>query len=216
MKKLNLSGINFWLEADQEKIDFETIDVTKKENKKLIDEEPQYIMEQAIILLPHFPKFFHYNYLCLKNDQNISQAFNETNEDEWFEQAIWYWKDRAWGIGIHIESNEEWSINRTAFRDNGLATYCDINDTLVNKLYFEIIYKDAIEYRKNKNTLPISIVVRNLISQFLKIIHCFFQWMLCMNLCLQKKKLAPTSFFLKLLSSKENMSLFSFISKALT
>lgn len=149
MKKLNLSGINFWLEADQEKIDFETIDVTKKENKKLIDEEHQYIMEEAIILLPHFPKFFHYNYLCLKNDQNISQAFNETNEDEWFEQAIWYWKDRAWAIGIHIESNEEWSSNRTAFRDNGLAAYYDINDTLVNKLYFEIIYKDAIEYRKN-------------------------------------------------------------------
>ena len=39
MKNLNLSGINFWLEADQEKIDFETIDVTKKENKKLIDDE---------------------------------------------------------------------------------------------------------------------------------------------------------------------------------
>lgn len=149
MKNLNLSGINFWLEADQEKIDFETIDVTKKENKKLIDEKPQYIMEQAIILLPHFPKSFHYNYLCLKNDQNISQAFNETNEDEWFEQAIWYWKDRAWSIGIHIESNEEWSSNRTAFRDNGLAAYYDINDTLVNKLYFEIICKDAIEYRKN-------------------------------------------------------------------
>ena len=53
MKNLNLSGINFWLEADQEKIDFETIDVTKKENKKLINEDSQYIMEQAIILLPY-------------------------------------------------------------------------------------------------------------------------------------------------------------------
>lgn len=174
-------------------------------------------MEQAIILVPHFSKSFHYNYLCLKNDQNISQAFNETNEDEWFEQAIWYWKDRAWSIGIHIESNEEWSSNRTAFRDNGLAAYYDINDTLVNKLYFEIIYKDAIEYRKN-------------IEKYLAYIHgsekfdqpvfednsLFFQWMLCMNLCLQKKKLATTSFFLKLLSSEENMSLFSFISKALS
>lgn len=37
MKEINLVGVNFWLEADKRKIDFNVLDVTRNENSKLIN-----------------------------------------------------------------------------------------------------------------------------------------------------------------------------------
>ncbi|MDK7951829.1 hypothetical protein [Lactobacillus paragasseri] len=82
MKEINLVGVNFWLEADKRKIDFNVLDVTRNENSKLINEGSLYVMEKALIIIPSFPDIFKYNYLCLKNDQDIIDNFDETNGDE--------------------------------------------------------------------------------------------------------------------------------------
>ena len=95
MKEINLVGVNFWLEADKRKIDFNVLDVTRNENSKLINEGSQYVMEKALIIIPSLPDIFKYNYLCLKNDQDIIDNFDEANGDEWFERGIWNWKNKA-------------------------------------------------------------------------------------------------------------------------
>ena len=92
MKEINLVGVNFWLEADKRKIDFNVLDVTRNENSKLINEGSQYVMEKALIIIPSLPDIFKYNYLCLKNDQDIIDNFDEAKGDEWFERGIWNWK----------------------------------------------------------------------------------------------------------------------------
>lgn len=148
MKEINLVGVRFWLEADKRKIDFNVLDVTRNENSKLINEGSQYVMEKALIIIPSLPDIFKYNYLCLKNDQDIIDNFDETNGDEWFERGIWNWKNKAWAIGIHLETNEDWSTNRIGVGEDALASYYEIDDRLKDKLYFEIVYKDVDEYRE--------------------------------------------------------------------
>ncbi|KFL97499.1 hypothetical protein [Lactobacillus gasseri] len=147
MKEINLVGVNFWLEADKRKIDFNVLGVTRNENSKLINEGSQYVMEKALIIIPSLPDIFKYNYLCLKNDQDIIDNFDEANGDEWFERGIWNWKNKAWAIGIHLGTNEDWSTNRIGVGEDAIASYYEVDNRLKDKLYFEIIYKDTDEYR---------------------------------------------------------------------
>lgn len=147
MKEINLVGVNFWLEADKRKIDFNVLDVTRNENSKLINEGSQYVMEKALIIIPSLPDIFKYNYLCLKNDQDIIDNFDEANGDEWFERGIWNWKNKAWAIGIRLGTNEDWSTNRIGVGEDAIASYYEVDNRLKDKLYFEIIYKDTDEYR---------------------------------------------------------------------
>lgn len=56
----------------------------------------------------------------------------ESDGDEWFYNIVWYWKDKAWSIGIHIE-NEEFFDDITCI-SNGLPYYVDVDQSVKNGL----------------------------------------------------------------------------------
>ena len=145
MKEIKLEGVKFWITADNKRLNFFLKDVTSRENAILKSNHSSYLMERAVVLVPEFPDNFSYKKLAINNDQNWAKTKGELDGDEWFYNAIWYSKDKAWSIGIHIE-NEEIFDDITCIGD-GLPYYRNINQSVKNKICFEIIYKDRKEYK---------------------------------------------------------------------
>lgn len=146
MKEIKLADLKFWIAADGKRIDFEVKDVTSRENNMLKEAHSLYFMERAVVLIPSLPDDFSYKKLSIENNGNWSKMEGEPDGDEWFYNTVWYWKDKAWSIGIHIE-NEEFFDNITYIND-GLPYYMDVDQSVKKELCFEIIYKDRNEYER--------------------------------------------------------------------
>lgn len=146
MKEIELAGLKFWITADDKKIDFDLKDVTSRENDILKNNHSVYFMERAVVLVPNLPDSFSYKKLSLESNKNWSKMEGDTDGDEWFYNIVWYWKDKAWSVGIHIE-NDEYFDEITCITD-GLPYYLNIDQSVKNELCFEIIYKDRKEYEE--------------------------------------------------------------------
>lgn len=150
MKEIELAGLKFWITADDKKIDFDLKDVTSRENDILKDIHSIYFMERAVVLIPHLPDRFSYKKLSLENSKDWSKMKGEFDGDEWFYNTVWYWKDKAWSTGIHIE-NDEYFDEITCIND-GLPYYLNIDQSVKDELCFEIIYKDRKEYEEAESS----------------------------------------------------------------
>lgn len=152
--KFNLPTGSIYLEADGWRLNFDVLETTNETNQDLqaYDSE-MFAIERSYILIPHLPEAFLYNQLSLKADWQGN--FDDMLMTDSFYGGSFLVGDKVVGLVCHTveDLGKHAILDPQPTKGETVIAYQDIDEEFADKLWFQVIIKDAFSYQAiNKAT----------------------------------------------------------------